>query len=100
MRVEVLLEIAGGVRFSDGKQPVVQSHFGVDCLRGADPVDRALDFAAGISPAALAVEIGRAAQFSDPARSVLHHLVALDNIGVFEARLAARTEPEVFWRRS
>ena len=59
-RIEMLLEIAGGVGFGHGEQPVVEAHLGFNRLRGADPVNGSFDFTPGIGAPALAVEVGGA----------------------------------------
>ena len=50
------------VRLGDGKKPIVKSHFGVDRVRRADPMDRAFDLAIRGRAAGFALEIGRATQ--------------------------------------
>src|SRR5207249_1551219 len=43
VRVEVLSEVSVGIRLGHGEEAVVKPALGVNRVRGADPVDRALD---------------------------------------------------------
>ena len=92
-------EVPVGVRFGHREKAVVEAGLGFHALRGADPVDRALDLPVGRGTALAGVEVGGAAELGDPAAGILHHLVALDDAGVLEAHLAARAQPEILGRR-
>ena len=96
VRVEMLFEIPGGVRFGDGEKAVVEADLRVQGVGGADPVDGALDFAGGVGAAGAAVEVGGAMEFGNLAIGVFHHFIAPDDEGVFEADFAAGFEPEEF----
>src|SRR5689334_7908110 len=60
VRIQMLLEVTGGVGFRYGEEPVVQAHLCVNGMGRADPVNRAFDFAPRVRTPALAVEIGGA----------------------------------------
>ena len=95
----MLLEITVRIRLGHGEEAVVETHLGVERVRGADPVNGALDLAPGGRAAGLAVQVGGATEFGDVAVGVLHHFLALDDVGVFEAHFAAGFEAEEFGRR-
>ena len=75
--------------FGFGEEAVVEPAFGVDRVRGGNPVDCAFDFAAGSRAAGFAVEVGGAAEFGDLAGSIFDDFVAFDDVGVFETDFAA-----------
>ena len=82
-----------------GEEAVVEADFGVHGVRGADPMDRAFDFACGGRAASLTVEIGGATG------SVMLPLTSLttsshfDDVGVFQPHFAAGLQTEEFRRR-
>ena len=60
----------------------------------------ALDLARRGGAAGLAVEVRDAAQLRDVASGILHHFLALDDVGVLQAHLAVGLQAKVFRRRN
>src|SRR5436190_4132227 len=99
MRIEVLFEVAIRIGFRNGKEPVIKAHFGVRGVSSADPVNGALNLAAGGSAAGLAVQVSRAAQFYHIAVRVFNGFIALDDVGILEPNFAPWPQTEIFWGR-
>src|SRR5439155_11184324 len=98
VRVNVLLEIADGVGFGHREEAIVEAHFGVNRVRGTDPVNGPLDLASGSGAAGLTVEIGHTVEFDDVPGRIFDHLLALDYVSIFQAHLTTGTQTEVFRR--
>src|SRR5438552_3076464 len=92
-------EITFGIWLRNGEEAVVKADLSFDRVRGADPMDRAFHFAARGRPARLAIKISSAAELGDAAAGVFDHLIAFDDVSVFEARFPAGPQPEKLWRR-
>src|SRR5690606_29252 len=93
IRVEVGgVGLAAGfvVRVRGGEQAVVEAELGRHRMRGAEPVDGALDLAVGAFHARPRFRIQPATQLEHVAGGVLDHLVAADDAGAAQARPAAR----------
>ena len=62
-------------------------------------MDCAFHFAIGSRTARFALEIDRAAQLNDIPGLVLHDLIALNDVSIFQPHFAPRFQPEIFWWR-
>src|SRR6516165_8177287 len=60
------------------------------------PMDCTFDFSIGVCTATLAFHIRGTSQLNDFAACILDHVVALDDVGVFEPHFSARPQPEIF----
>ena len=76
-----------------GEEPVVESQADLLALSGVDPVNRALD-GTPCAAAGLRCGIVGAADLGDIAPGILHYLLALYDVGIFQAHLSARTKTE------
>src|SRR5437879_943239 len=100
MRVDAFFEILGCIWFGDSKKTIVETHFSVNRVSSAHPMDRAFDLAVRCRSASFAAQVSGAMQLDDVARRILHHLIALDDVGVFQTNFSAGPQTVVFrWRR-
>ena len=65
MRVDERFKIAAGVGLRDGEKAVVETHFSIDGVSRADPVDSAFYLAIRVRAAGFALEISGATQLDD-----------------------------------
>ena len=87
------------VGFLLSEQRIVQPHFGIDGVLGADPVQRSFDFAAIGGLATRGLWIVSAAQFNHVAIVVFDTRIAFDEIGVLESDFFANSQSEKLLRR-
>src|SRR5215470_11774281 len=93
------LEVAFSLGIGFQEEAVVETHFGLDGMFCADPMDGSFDFAVRGCAAALAVEICCAAEFQDSAGCIFDHLIAPDDIRILETDLATGSQAEILRRR-
>src|ERR1051326_2473264 len=98
MRVQMLFEISISIRLGSSEQPIIKTHFCVKRMRRTYPMNCALHFTPGSRAAGLTVEVRGAVQLGNVACGVLYHFFAFNDVGVFQAHLAAGTEQKIFWR--
>ena len=96
IEVDLVVDPLGNiVKVADREQSFVEPDLGVDGVGRRHPVEGRLDLAAVRSVAAPRGRVVAAAELDDLARGrVLDDLLALDKVGVAEADLPARGQPE------